>query len=252
MMKKIILFLLLFCAALSGQGQEYNGTKGLLNAPSAEMDSAGTFRGGVAYLDKDLLPDMTPYGDGTPFNTAAYTVGISAFDWMQLSYTGVLVKMHKNHDTTQPVGYFNEDRHVSLKFRPIKEGRWWPAVALGWDDFGSFKWLKFDKSLTGNNFFEHIYIAGSKHFNIRGWELGTHLAYRHYPSDKNKDRRGMAGGLTLRPAFSPTLRLIAEYDGVGVNVGGDVLLWRHWFAQAALVHGRGFMGGVSYHYTIKF
>ena len=33
---------------------------------------------------------------------------------------------------------------------------------------------------------------------------------------------------------------------------GDVLLWRHLFVQACLVHGTGFMGALSYHYTMKF
>ncbi|MCR4995642.1 MAG: hypothetical protein K6A32_09780, partial [Bacteroidales bacterium] len=64
--------------------------------------------------------------------------------------------------------------------------------------------------------------------------------------------RGVAGGLSFRPSFYRHLRGIAEWDGVGMNVGADVLLWRHWFLQAAVVHGKGFMGGMSYHYTIDF
>ena len=243
---------LLWVLALPMSAQEYNGTTGLLQVPSAETDSAGTFRGGFFFLHKDVLPDMSYYGDGKPFNAPSYTIGITAWRWLQMSYTGTIVKTHGGKGKDEPLGYYNEDRHISVKLTPLYEGRWWPAIAIGWDDLGNFKTLKLNTKLTTNNFFECLYIAGTKHFDIGGYELGAHLAYRYYPSDKNSDRRGVAGGLTLRPAFYQPLRIIAEWDGVGVNVGADALLWRHLFIQAALVHGRGFTGGVGYRYRIKF
>ena len=252
---KISYFLFIIAVVLCtsiANAQEYHGTTGLLQVPSAEMDSAGTFRGGVSWVDKRMLPDMKYYGDGIPFSAPCYTIGITVFRWVQLSYSGTLVKMHRNGLKDEPMGYYNEDRHVNLKLNPLYEGLWWPAIAIGWDDIGSLKSLKINSSWTANNMFENIYVAATKHFDIRGWNLGAHLAYRYYPSDRNRDRRGLAGGLTLRPSFYPPLRLIAEWDGVGINAGADVLLWRHLFIQAALIHGRGFTGGIGYHYTIPF
>ena len=164
-----------------------------------------------------------------------------------MSYSAALLYMHKNRDKEEEMGYYNEDRRVNVKVMPLYEGRWWPAIALGMDDVGRFDRIGTNKA---NNYFQNIYGVMTKHFDIRGWELGAHLAYRYYTKDVNKDRRGVAGGLTVRPAFYRPLRFIAEWDGTGVNVGADVLLWRHLFIQAALVHGRGFTGGVSYHYTI--
>ena len=255
-MKDVRFFIITFVSVvlwtLGANAQEYHGTTGLLQVPSAETDSAGTFCGGMTFVHKGMLPDMSYYGDGKPFNAPCYTVGITAWPWLQMSYTGTLVKMHPNDDKSRPLGYYNEDRHINIKLRPLEEGRWWPAIALGWDDIGSLKSLKIGKKWTTNNFFECLYVAGTKHFDIKGYELGAHLSYRYYPSDKNRDRRGVAGGLTLRPAFYRPLRLIAEWDGAGVNVGADVLLWRHLFIQAALVHGRGFTGGIGYHYRIPF
>ena len=148
------------------------------------------------------------------------------------------------------MGYYNEDRRVNVKVNPLYEGKWWPAIAIGMDDVGRFERIK--DGNNPNNYFQNIYVAATKHFDIRGWDLGAHLAYRYYSSDVNRDRRGLAGGLTLRPALYPPLRLIAEWDGVGINAGADVLLWRHLFIQAALIHGRGFTGGIGYHYTIPF
>lgn len=245
-------FLLIAAFMDKVSAQNYHGTSGMLQVQTAEIDSAGTFHGGISFVHKGILPNLRYYGDGKPFNAPCYTIGITAWKWLQLSYTGTIVRMHKNGDKSKPLGYYNEDRHINIHLAPLYEGKYWPSIAVGWDDIGNLRTLKINKKMSANNFFECLYIAGSKHFDIKGYEIGTHLTYRYYPSDLNKDRRGVAGGLTLRPAFYRPLRVIAEWDGVGVNVGADLLLWRHLFIQAALVHGKGFMGGVSYHYTIKF
>ena len=253
MAKRIALFFII-CFVIEEflMPQAYHGITGLLQTPCAESDSSGTFYGGVSWVDKAMLPNMGSYGDGIPFSAPSYTIGMTVWTWLQLSYTGTICKMHKNDDPTQPMGYYNEDRHFNLKLRPLQEGKWWPAVAIGWDDIGNFKTLKINTKITDNSFFENLYISVSKHFDIRGTEIGAHLAYRYYPSERNKDRRGIAGGITIRPSFFRHLRGIVEWDGIGVNAGADVLLWKRLFAQVSLGHGTGFSGGVGYRYQIPF
>ena len=250
--KKFIRFFVLMATMLLSlglQAQEYNGLTGLLQVPSAETDSAGTFRGGGMFLDKRFTPAKLNF-QGEKYNTFSYGVGVTFFRWLELSYCASLLKMYKNNKKTEGVGYYNEDRRVNVKFLPLYEGRWWPAIAVGMDDVGRFKRIK--TGTGGNNYYQNAYIAATKHFDIRGWELGAHLAYRYYTHDVNSKRRGVAGGLTLRPAFYRPLRLVTEWDGAGVNVGIDAMLWRHLFLQAALIHGKGFTGGVSYHCRLPF
>ena len=241
--------------------QEYHGTTGLLHVPSGEMGEAGHFRGGASFLHRAVMPDLSyHYGDGKPFNTMSFTLGISAFSWLELSYTSILLKIHKNGNPQLPMGYYNEDRHVNVKVRLIKEKQWWPAVAVGWDDIARIPGM--EKDLASNNFFRNTYVAASKHYVYQGHIIGAHLAYRYYPSKENRDHHGIVGGVTVEPLLKefwdgmPTWvqrpRVIAEWDGAGVNVGADVLLWRHLFIQASIVHGHGFTGGLSYHYTIPF
>jgi len=251
-MKGSVLAFCLLCSVSLISAQAYHGTTGLLQVPNAETDSVGTFRGGVTFMDKRFMPNMGRYGDGIPFNTMCYTIGLTAWHWLELSYTGTLVKMHPDRDATRPLSYCNEDRHINIKLRPLKEGKWWPAVAVGWDDIGSLRIFKINKGFSASGYFENIYLAASKHFEVKDYEIGVHLTYRYYSMEGNRNRRGVAGGLTLRPAFYRPLRFIVEWDGVGVNVGADVLLWRHLFIQAALIHGQGFTGGLAYHYTIPF
>ena len=241
--RRIYLFVIGCLLPLCARSQAYNGLTGLLQVPSAETDTAGTFRGNISFLHRAFMPAQMP-----DKNTMSYTIGITPFRWMEVSYGAALLWMYKNRDKTSKKGFYNEDRRVNVKVTPLYEGRWWPAIALGMDDVGRFN--RISNGTNNNNYFQNIYGVASKHFGIHGWELGAHIAYRYYTSEKNKERRGVAGGLTLRPAFYHPLRVVAEWDGIGVNVGADVLLWRRLFLPAALVHGRGFTGGVSYRYTI--
>ena len=154
---------------------------------------------------------------------------------------------------------YNQDRHFNIKLRPLKEGRWWPAIAIGWDDIGNFH---IGKSIITNNNFENIYAVITKHLEVRGHKIGANIGYRYFPSKKDVWRRGVVAGITYTPWLGDKLRgsrawlqrprLIVEWDGNGINFGADVLLWRHLFVQACLVHGSGFTGGLSYHYTIPF
>lgn len=254
--KRIRILVVLFLAFASHLcAQEYHGTTGLLHVPSAETDSAGTFRGGFAYFDRAFLPAQMPDHD-----SFGYCIGITAFPWVEISYGATMLWMNKNNKDDQPMGFYNEDRRVNVKLRPLQEGKWWPAVALGWDDIGRIERAKTHRNT--NNYFQNVYAVVSKNFDIRGHRLGAHIAYRYYPSNANSGRRGVAGGITYTPRLGKSLqgpkawlqrpRLIVEWDGVGVNVGADVLLWRHLFVQAALIHGSGFTGGLGYHYRIKY
>ncbi len=213
-----------------------------MHVPSAETEAEGSFRANLMFLHREFMPPQMP--EKSTFN---YGFGLTAWRWIEMSYCSTLLWMYPG-DGRQKKGYYNEDRRVNVKVMPLYEGRWWPAIAVGMDDIGRFKRIKTGRN--GNNYFQNIYIVGSKHFDISGWELGAHMAYRYYPSNKNSGRSGPVGGLSLRPAFYRPLRLVTEWDGSGVNVATDVLLWRHLFLQAALVHGTGFTGGISYHYTI--
>ena len=55
----IVLVLSLMCVP-HVSAQEYNGLTGLLQVPSAETDSAGTFRGNVMFLHREFLPAQMP------------------------------------------------------------------------------------------------------------------------------------------------------------------------------------------------
>lgn len=240
--------------------QEYSGTTGMLSVPTAETEFSGTFRGGISFLNDHITPDKMVC-DGEKYNTGGYFVSITPWSWIEMAYACTLLKYHKNRNPEEPVGYYNEDRRVGVKLRPLKEGRWWPALAVGVDDAQQFV-EKLFKSHKGSTNYQNVYIVASKHFDLKGNELAAHVGYRYFIKEQNSNRRGVVGGLTYVPRLSESLqnerawlqrpRLMAEWDGKCVNVGVDMLLWRHLYAQVGLTNGKYFVGGVGYHYRIKY
>lgn len=134
-----------------------------------------------------------------------------------------------------------------MKVRPLKEGKWWPAIAIGTQDPGS----KVNESYAEgkypvNDYFQNYYIAASKHVMYRRNEFGFHLTYRYFTSDFNAKWRGIAAGITYRPSFARNLRATIEYTGDDINIGADCLLWKHLFLQATLQNGKHFTGGLCF------
>lgn len=236
-----IVFLCLWVCLTPAYAQGYTGISGMFHVPTAEMLQEGTARIGAFFLNGEFLPDKLAYND-TKYNTFNHYLGLTPFPWIEISYVCTLTKGAKNLDESQGVGYNQKDRFFSVKLRPLKEGKWWPAIAVGAQDPG--RTIK-DKS-GDYAFFQNFYLAATKHACWQGHEWGGHLAYRYYRSDFNARWRGIAGGLTFRPGFARNLRAMVEYTGNDVNVAVDCLLWKHLFLQGGLQNGKYFSGGICF------
>lgn len=214
-----------------GHAQQYNGTSGFLHIPSAEMSHEGDARMGVHYLNKALLPDTGFLFQGEKYNTYDFYLGITPFEWIELSFTSTRRK--DTRAVTGEVGFWRKDRYASIKIRPLREGRYHPAVAIGFNDVGT---TAFNKERTDVQlYFTNIYVAATKHFGFGGNELAVNLAYRHYFRNYNNKWSGLVGGLSFRPAFFPQGRAIVEYTGNEFLIGADALLWQHVRIQASLI-----------------
>lgn len=245
MNKRCVFLCLLMLCCLTGYPQEYIGTSGLIHVPSAEMLPAGTARIGGFFLSKNMMPDKmafreNPSDEGVKYNSFNHFLSIAPFSWIEIAYTCTFEKGHKNNDKSQPVGYYYKDRFFSIKLRPLKEGKYYPAIAIGAND----PLRHYNDHSDDYKYFMNFYVAASKHFLIRGNELGVHLAYRYYPSKYNRKWQGVVGGVTYRPPFARNLRGIVEYTGNDLNIGVDCYLWKLLFLQASLQNGKYFSGGI--------
>lgn len=229
-MKRIALVTaFLFTLPFAGRAQQFLGTSGLLHVPSAEMHHEGDALLGIHYLDKHMTPDTGFMYLGEKYNTFDYYVSLAPFKWVEVSYVCVERAHSMSHGEITKWG---KDRSASFKVRPLEEGRYWPALAIGCNDFATsvFKKNRTDVQL----YFMNVYLAATKHFTFGGNELGVTVAYRHYLRGYNAKWNGLVGGVTFRPAFFPQARVVAEYTGNEFLMGMDVLLWRHLRLQASV------------------
>ena len=226
-----IAILTLAMIPLAGRAQQYTGISGLLHVPSADMHHEGDACIGIHYLDKNMLPDVGFLYNNEKYNTYDYYLSITPYSWIELSY--VCTKRMDMVDG-EPV-YKRKDRNFSMKIRPLQEGKYWPAIAIGCNDVAS----SVASIITSNNdnvqlYFQNYYLATTKHFDLGGNELGLTLSYRYYTRDYNAKWNGIVGGVTFRPSFFPQARAIAEWTGNEFQIGIDALLFRHIFIQASL------------------
>lgn len=219
--------LLLFPVA--SRAQQFMGTSGLLHVPSAEMQHEGDALMGIHYLDKHMTPDTGFLYAGEKYNTFDYYVALAPFKWVEVSYVCV-ERIHAMQG--DEITKWGKDRSASIKIRPLEEGEYYPAVAVGCNDFATtiFKKNRSDVQL----YFMNVYLAATKHFSFSGNEVGVTLAYRHYLRGYNSKWNGLVGGVTFRPSFFPQGRAIVEYTGNELLLGLDMLLWRHLRLQASV------------------
>lgn len=224
---------LLMAVASHAWAQNTLGMSGLISVPTGSMRAEGDAQVSVWYLGKDLTPNR-PW----TYDTGNLSLSITPFWWCELGYSMTL--MHNDDGKLA-----DKDRALSVKFMPLREGRWWPAVAIGGNDvIGSG--FRFRGENDGNSFWSNGYVALSKHFTLWGQELGAHLAYRHAFTKPAKDWQGVVGGIAVRPSFWRDLRIVAEYTGREVNIGADCVLWRHLVLQVALGRCQHLSGGIAY------
>ena len=225
-MRKWCLLLLLLGCSMGVQAQYSMGNTGLLNIPTADMQETGTFMGGGNYLPNG----MTPFN----FNTGNYFVNITFLSFLELSYRCTLQKA-KRYDGKE--GYFHQDRSMTARVRPLKEGKFHPSLLLGVDD--PFK-------NTGINYFATVDGALTKGFSIaKGDRLALTAGY-YFPLNDHSIKDGPFGGISYSPAFCREMTVMAEYDSEGFNVGAAARLWRHLSIHVFTREFNSISGGIRY------
>lgn len=240
MKRHIIIYIALLLVSIRMTAQQHVGMAGMIHVPTADFDSVGVARVGAQYVPKEMIPDRITC-DGEKFNSLTNYLSITPFHWIEIGYGYTLWKFHRNKDVTQPTGFYAKDRYFSVAIRPLREGRYWPSVAIGGNDV----WGSSDNGESGSKYYQNFYLALSKHFEVKRQRIGVHVTYRKWKRDYNHKWDGVVGGVTYNPSFYRPLRVIAEWDGSGVNTGLDCRLFKYVLVQTALVHGKYFTGGLS-------
>ena len=214
------------------EAQYSMGVTGLLNIPTADMQRDGTVMLGGNYLPKEMLPTHWDYNSGNYFVNATF------FPWLELAYRCTLMKVEET-------GKWNQDRSVSIRLRPLKEGKWWPAIVIGSNDVLTTNELNTFKDPGGTRYFSSVFAVGTKHFLLGGHDWGVTIG-GHIPFRSASTRKGVFGGVQYRPAFFRDFSLMAEYDSDAVNVGASVRLFGHLSAHLFCYDFKNVCGGLRY------
>lgn len=240
-MKIRLLLLVLMTIGIqqSVKAQYMLGTTGMMNIPTADRQAAGTVMLGGNYLPKQVMPSRFNY------NTGNYFVSISFFSFLELAYRETLGKT--DFMTSKPK-YNQQDRSYSIRLCVWKEGKYAPGVAFGANDPIADK---------GANTFQSYYGVMTKGFYFWGENyLSASLGY-YLEGEKNSDTRwfgnkykGVFGGVYYIPACCKELKVMAEYDSDGVNVGAAIRLWKHMSVHAFTHDFDCVSGGIRYECTL--
>lgn len=240
MKKEFILSVLLTMGIYQSiQAQYMLGTTGMMNIPTADRQAPGTVMLGGNYLPKEMMPSRFNY------NTGNYFVSLSFFSFLELTYRETLGKT--DFMTSKPK-YNQQDRSYSIRLCVWKEGKYLPGMAVGTNDPIADK---------GANSFQSYYGVVTKTLHLGAEHyLSASLGY-YLEGGKNSDTRwfgnkykGVFGGVSYTPAFCKELKLMAEYDSDGVNVGAAVRLWKHLSLHAFSHDFNCVSGGIRYECTL--
>ena len=230
----VAVFLMVYTQA---KAQTVIGTPGLMNIPTAEIREGGTFDGGVSLMQRELLPDAMDY------NTWLYYVSFAPFSFVDVTLRETLLKYPS---ASNPEPHFcQQDRSLSVRVLPVREqeGRWWPSVLIGVNDFYSDK---------GGSFYAAAYGVVTKSLAFEG--VGPVSASVGYSRNIREGvlYDGVFGGASLSPSFAPTVRLMGEYDTQGFNVGLGAQLFRRLNLTCFTRAFKGVSATASYQYTIRY
>jgi hypothetical protein len=213
------------------EAQTLLGTTGYLNIPSADMQEDGTFFFGGSYINKNYI---SSYGGGDN-DVATYYLNLTFLPFVEVSYGSTRLLNYSGDRYTV-------DRRISMRLRPLKERKYVPAVVVGIHDL----YTSVPKESETNQYFSSLYAVATKNIPVKGSAFGITLGYG-IRAFRNNQFLGFFGGVSFSPGFYRPMKFIAEYDGVGINLGLQAMLFRHLFVYAMVNDFKYFSGGIAYH-----
>ena len=209
----------LLFGVLTCKAQLTNGVTGLLHMPSADMQRDGTLMIGGNFLNRHNLPNNFWWG----YDSYNYFLNVTFFKRLEIAYVCTLFKGKKENSYWPEITwgkFVNQDRHFAARLQVLGVSD--PTTGAGFD------YTDMAVEGAGNGYFNRMYLAMTKHFDVRVGELGVHAAWL-YNRRTDYPLNGPAVGVNFKPAFHKELNLIAEYDSKTVNVGFTYSMWSDHF-----------------------
>lgn len=238
-MKNIIRFLsVAIIIALSGcycndlKAQYLNGTTGLMNIPTADMQPDGTFMVGANYMPSEITPSY--WSD----DTANYFFNVTFLPFLELGYLCTFKRLSNNT--------INQDRAISVRLRALKEANWYPSIVFGSGDITTTNQNgDITQQVSGNNYYSGIYGVATKHFIIAQEQIGVTIGYSYDIQDRSYNDSVFCG-VSYRPSFYTDCEFMADMKSEKVSVGAAVKLFNHLSINVFYYDFKAFSAGLRY------
>jgi len=232
-----LIFFVLVVFNLGNLGaQNLQGSIGLLNIPSAELNPDKTFIIGGSYLTKNYLP----YGDYT-YDSWTGNINFTFLPFIELSfrYTGQMREISRENNNFP-------NRSPGAKIRLYKETKLIPTVSVGIFDFTSVDG-------GGSRWFGSEYLVMTKNFNL-GQIINLSGTFG-YGFDvlkaKHKEQEGFFYGFSAELENIPQIAVLVDYDSRYWNTGIRLNLFNHLQILGVLREFKSLEGALSYRIQLK-
>ncbi len=222
----------------ASKAQSLPGTTGYFNIPSAEIYPDRTLFAGTNLLNKEYKKWGNP-----DYHAMDFFVTTTFVPFIELSvrFSRMIDLPEKLYEST--VG----DRMASIRVRPLKEGRYHPAIVVGLQNF--FTTLQ----SGGASHFNSTYLVLTKNFRLNTFidRVGVTAGYgSDLFTAADYQFLGLFYGINFSPKNMDFLELMVEYDADKWNAGARVTVLKHVVILAGLEGMDVFSGGISYKFHL--
>lgn len=222
------------------RAQFTDGSTGLLQMPTAEMQADGTFMITNNFLNKHATPSKWNY------HTFQYGIYVSFWGRMEIGYICTIFNGAWDPRPEEEKGYRgtimrNQDRHFTGRVMLIRENEfgwnWVPSLVVGVSDpvtgSGGGEYIGSDID-SGNGYFNRNFAVLTKHFQTPWGQIGAHAGYQ-FNHRKDYAINGPCVGVDWMPAWIQNkgvfgnTKFILEYDSRTVNIGFVASIWENRF-----------------------
>ena len=247
----------LFLVLLSSKGYAQNnflGKPGYMTIPTADWKDGRELGFSYGYIPEQYSSDVFIVGE--PARVDVYSVRVALTSFMEVNF-GIFYRP----DLPDEIGV--GDRQLDLRFRLLKEKKYWPAIVLGLSPPGSRA-----------PFMSHDYLVATKNLNSKFGKFQVSLGYgspyvlyRNAGEDNEfwkslrfikKDQfynnhylTGIYGGVSYEPLSF--LGASVEYNTSTFNAGVYAKLWdEHIMLQAYTFEGKEIAFNVNLQFSLNF
>jgi hypothetical protein len=232
-----IFSILIFIITYSLSGQSLPGTTGYFNIPSADLQADKTVYLGFNQSNKKYQD----YADGE-YDINIFYGTITFLEFLELGLRYTRLDGYDPPDRKQA-----GDRMATARIRPIKQGKFHPAVLIGFQNF-------FTTLERGNaSHFNSTYLVVTKDFEFRKLikSIGVSVGYgSDIFNSADYQFIGLFGGVKIIPQHLEFLELMFEYDADKWNVGARVTLFKHIRILVGFEGLDSFSGGIAYQFIL--